>query len=60
MERKVSKGKARDKHSVMIRLDAELYQALKAEAKRLHLPLATVVKLWIVERLELRGAKQNA
>ncbi len=60
MEKKVKKLDTEEKRSIMIRVDDELYRGLKEESKRFHLPVATVVKLWIVEKLEQRGAKKSA
>ncbi|MBF8303483.1 MAG: CopG antitoxin of type toxin-antitoxin system [Candidatus Dadabacteria bacterium] len=52
MEKRANKSTTKKKHSIMMRVDTELHQALKEEAKRLHLPVTTIIKLWIVERLQ--------
>ncbi|HEY7535193.1 MAG TPA: hypothetical protein VH878_04540 [Thermodesulfobacteriota bacterium] len=43
----------------MMRLDTELYQALKQEAKRMHIPVTTMIKLWIVEKLQEKHAIES-
>ena len=52
MEKRASKSTATKKHTIMMRVDTELHQALREVAKRMHLPVTTIIKLWIVERLQ--------
>jgi hypothetical protein len=39
-------------NTVMLSLDDEQRAFVEAEAKRLRLPLATTIKLWITERMD--------
>jgi hypothetical protein len=56
MEKIDSHFSTKKRHSIMMRLDTELYQALKQEARRMHIPVTTMIKLWIVEKLQEKHA----
>lgn len=45
--------RAKQKHTIMLQLDIELYQQLKMKADQLHIPVSTLIRLWIVEKLEM-------
>ena len=50
---KEGKGKkTRKKHTIMLELDTELYTRLKREAEKLYTPLSTLLRLWLVEKLQ--------
>ena len=50
---KEGKGKkTKKKHTVMLELDTELYTRLKREAQKLYTPLSTLIRLWLVQKLQ--------
>ena len=50
---KEGKGrKSRKKHTVMLELDTELYTRLKKQAEKLYTPLSTLIRLWLVQKLQ--------
>ena len=50
---KEGKGKkTRKKHTIMLELETELHTRLKREAEKLYIPLSTLIRLWLVEKLQ--------
>jgi hypothetical protein len=58
MDKKSKAKRTRKKHTVMLELDTELHNRLKKVAERLFTPLSTLIRLWLVEKLQEIEAKK--
>ena len=55
-----TKPEAKSKHTIMLQLDKNLYNRLKAVADKLDFPVSTLIRFWIVEKVEEREHTNSA